>query len=361
MVEHGFADPRKVAPPATRSATALAVILGGGCGGGGDSVTALSSPTLFPPSCPLFSAVFLRATSTTIAGEPGGGNGAASPDWSATATVTDPDYTAANARLVVASSCAALHRLLRSEGNVDVQGNVYGTESGGYSVPTAATAVAQALAPTLEAFVSLSCGTMKDPAEPSSPATVGWRRGGNPGNAGGSAPPGAHGDTVGSDGTQAHDGSWQEANRAASLLLDFVDGFVETTSVYEREKQCRERSSGSRALHHMSGLSQFQQSQADDEVFSPPPHTQRHQHQQLTKQPSLGNRAMMKKVWAEVRGLCRGEVGAIAASSRWLAAVLNDPEDSEGTRRGGVRVRETVEPVMLSLFWHFSLFSSARH
>lgn len=246
--------------------------------------------------------------------------------------MTDPDATAVHARRIVANSCTALHGLLRSEGS-------------GYGDTTAAAAAAaaQALTPTLEAFVSLSFSTAKNPsATPSSAVaassfagTIAWQRGGNAGNGGGSNPTAATADgTVGRDGGQAHHGSWQDASRAVSLLLDFVDGVVETTSVYEsnRGPYGEGNNKGPRVAH--------QQRRPDNEAFFPPTHTR--QHQQPFKPTAMANRATKKRVWAEVRGLCCGDAGARAASSRRLAALLEGavtfPEDGGGNdEHGGVR------------------------
>lgn len=320
MARHGLADPRKRPLAATRLAAALAVVLGGGdgvAGGRGGAVASAVTPSA--PSSPLFSAVLLQGTATS--GSPGNAAAAgiaapapaaaaASPAAAASSAVAlaGPSAAAASAaRRIIASSCTALHGLLRSDGLTPKNVSL---------TATAAAAAAQALSPTLEAFVEVCRAAERAAASPATAASA-WPDEGAAANGyycGHARLPAGQ--------KEEDAGSWREARRAVSSLLDFVDGLLE-----DETKQ---------GLHPAA---QGRLQAGDGVLSSPPPR----RHQSPTTTPSLAKSAAARRMWVEVRGLCGGEANARAAASRRLAGLLKEatiPEDERGVKQGGVRCLE---------------------
>ena len=317
MVQHGFADPFKPPSVASRSATAVAVILGGsGNAGGGSPVTSpLSWPSLQRPSSPLFAAVLLLATG---AKRPSDGDAPAAGAGAPVGPAADANDASVAARRVAASACTALHGLLRCSGNTAAGGGGGGdrgchdgtgndTRRGDSTTADTAIAAAQAVAPCLEAFLSL-CWSKSEAAAPSSGVRpTSWR--------GGVVAPAGGGEDVGLWAERERDpdvaeAGWREAYQAASSLLDFVDGVplkVDTPAPFGRSDR---RQGGD--------VRQFQL-------------TADHRSGKL----SAAGKGVLR-LWAEVRGLCRREKEARVATSRRLASMLKGSAEAEGRVSGGV-------------------------
>ncbi|CAB1102286.1 unnamed protein product [Ectocarpus sp. CCAP 1310/34] len=307
MARHGLGDPRKRPLAASRLTAALAVVLGGGDGvAAGRGGAGASAATRSVPSSPLFSAVLLRGTVTS--GPPGNAAAAAAASHAAAASSAvvlagSSAAAASAARRIIASSCTALHGLLRSDGLTPK--NVSLTAA-------AAAAAAQALSPTLEAFVEVCRAAERAAASPAAAAPAGQDEG--------AAANGYHcGHARLPAGQNEEDAcSWREARRVVSSLLDFVDGLLG-----DETKQ---------GLHPAA----HGRLQAGDGVLSSPP---LRRHGSLTTTPSLAKSGAARRMWMEVRGLCGGEANARVAASRRLAGLLKEatiPEDERGVKQGGV-------------------------
>lgn len=350
MVHHGFTDPLKPPSVASRSAAAVAVILGGngngsagGGGGGAGGVSGASLPSVPSPprpSSPLFAAVLLRATGVQPlldGSAPAVAAGVAAVTTAAGAA--DASATAAAACRVVASACTALHGLLRSgsttgSGGSGDRGYHTGTGNerrrGDSTTADAAVAAARALAPCLEAFLSV-CWSKSKATASSRLLRPAPSRGGE----GGAAAPAGSGENGALETEREREremGGAEEARReayqATSSLLDFVDGValeVDTPAPLDRFDHSRRRQAGGDVRQRLS---------ADRRSGKQPP-------------SPPGRRA--GRMWAEVRGLCRREKEARVAASRRLAGMLKGSAATEvsvegegggrGGRGGGVRQR----------------------
>lgn len=325
MVHHGFTDPLRPPSIASRSAAGAAVILGGrnnaGVAGGVGRVPSVSlppSPSPSRPSSPLFAAVLLRATGVKPA--PAGGTplaAAASAAVDTAAGVADASATAAAARRVVASACTALHGLLRPGSSGGSHGNGNGSRRGD-STTSAAIAAARAVAPCLQALLSLCWSKSRAAVTPSCVRPTERQRGAAAAAAGEDGRLQAErerqrGDPQEQAGGDDGQEEWGEAYRAASSLLDFVDGFLEVEEA------------GGRWARRRRGWSA---APARDRVGHPQPGGVVRPGSTDPRRSSMpspeGEGGALTRMWAEVRGLCRREAEARAATSRRLASLLKE-------------------------------------
>lgn len=341
MVHQGLPDPlKRSAAAANRPRAALAVFLCGGSADGRGETWGLggtqSSSFPLPRPSPLFSAVLVRAAAAEAAVTMAGAKAGRTSSTGAAATIGSLRIGAA-ARRVVASGCTAIHELLRSSRNVAEHARHRSMRTGGSgAIAAAAAAAAQALAPTLEAFVTL-CSDIDGPGASTPGAASSWSLRTTSREAAAAADRDDGGKTAGGGdarsrverrgGEKGGDRrSWRDAQEAVSLLLDLVDGFLET-----KEMAVSRGDGDTRAPHGRFQMQQQHRRQqqhplrvGDDRLSSPSPW--------LHDQPQKGSVGAnsVRRMWVEVRGLCGGKAEARAAASRRLTDLLKGTALSGG-------------------------------